>query len=230
MRWFIVLWLLAGCSGYRFTQQDNPLSQYGIQSLSIPMFYNYSNFNGVSGEFTQETYRLLSGFSGLKLHSGFKSSDDAILIGIIKSPEKSFEALRPANLSEAQTRAKNALSGGKARQKFSVPSTTELVLALQVIVIKKPTEEELALLRSGIGDQIKGSPRVVFNEMIPLRQQFNREILDDQIAIDANGNSVAGIRGTNVIATQNFGVERKTLKDLSIQAATSIRDMILYAF
>jgi hypothetical protein len=230
MRWFIVLWLLAGCSGYRFTQQDNPLSQYGIQSLSIPMFYNYSNFNGVSGEFTQETYRLLSGFSGLKLHSGYRNSDDAILIGIIKSPEKSFEAMRPVNLSEAKSRAKNAVGGDKARPNFYVPSTTEMGLALQVIVIKKPTEEELALLRSGIGDQIKGSPRVVFNELIQLRQQFNREILDDEVTVDANGNNIVGVRGTNVIATQNFGVERKTLKDLSIQAATSIRDMILYAF
>jgi hypothetical protein len=214
MRFLFVLFLLTGCSGYRFTQQENPLSQYGIQSLSVPMFYNYSSLPDVSADFTRETYTLLMGFSGLRLKSGYHSESDAVMIGIIKSPDKLTETLRRGSTRVANGATPNAI--GNQRRKFSVPGTTIMTLSLQVIVIKKPTEEELALLKSGIGDQVKLTSRVIFNENIPLNTQMTREFLDDA--------------GTQVLATQNAGVQRKTLENLSRQAAISIRDMILYAF
>lgn len=214
MRFLLAFLLLAGCSGYRFTQQENPLSQYGIQSLSVPMFYNYSNLPDVSSAFTRETYMLLTGFSGLRLRSGYSPNSDAVLIGIIKSPEKLSDTLKRGSSRVANEATPNAI-GGK-RQKFSVPGTTIMTLSLHVIVIKKPTEEEMALLKSGIGDQVKLTSKVIFNEVIPLNAQFTREYLDDA--------------GVQVVATQNAGVQRKTLETLSKQAAISVRDMILYAF
>lgn len=214
MRFLSLILLLIGCSGYRFTQQENPLSQYGIQSLSVPMFYNYSTLPDVSADFTRETYSLLMNFAGLKLQSGYASDSDAVLVGIIKSPEKMSETLRRGGSRVANDIVPNAT--GDNRQKFSIPSTTVATLYLQIIVIKKPTEEELALLKSGIGDQIKLTSRVIFNEVIALNGQYTREILDDA--------------GTQVIATQNAGVQRKTLDSMSKQAAISVRDMILYAF
>lgn len=211
---FLILFLIAGCSGYRFSQQENPLSQYGIQSLSVPMFYNYSNLSEVHTDFTRETYRLLTGFSGLKLINGYKKSADAVLIGIIKSPEKMAETVRPSNLRLAQEKAKNSI--GPSRSDFYIPGASNVLVYLHVIVIKKPTEEELALLKSGIGDQLKSTSKIIFNEVIPLTIQYTREILDDE--------------GTQVTGTQNFGVQRKILKNLSEQAAYHVRDMILYAF
>lgn len=210
--WFLCL--LVGCSGYRFTQQDNPLSQYGIESLSVPMFYNFSNLPAVSAEFTRETYRLLTGFTGLKLVNGYKASSDAVLICIIKTPEKMAETTRPLNLRVAKDRAGTSI--GTSRGTFYVPSTTDVSMYIQVIVIKKPTEEELALLKSGIGEQVQKNSRVIFNELIPLRYTYTREILDGP--------------GTQVVATQNQGVERKSIREMSTQAALSIRDMIFYAF
>lgn len=208
--------MLCGCSGYRFSQQENPLSQYGIQSLSVPMFYNYSNLSEVHADFTRETYRLLTGFSGLKLDNGYNKDSDAVMIGILKTPEKVAETIRASNLRVAQLNAENAI--GPRRQNFYIPGTSDVQLFLHVIVIKKPTEEELALLKSGIGDQVKSTSKVIFNELIPLRIQYTREILDNE-----NG-------GTQVIATQNAGVQRKVLKNLAEQAAVNVRDMILYAF
>lgn len=214
MRFLLFIFLLIGCSGYRFTQQENPLSQYGIQSLSVPMFYNYSNLPDVSADFTRETYTLLTGFSGLRLQSGYHPDMDAVLIGIIKSPEKLTETMRRGSSRVAQTATPNAI--GTERRKFSVPGSTVLSLSLQVIVIKKPTEEELALLKSGIGDQVKLTSKIIFNDTIPLTAQYTREYLDSP--------------GTEVLATQNAGVQRKTLESLSRQAAIQVRDMILYAF
>lgn len=178
------------------------------------MFYNYSTLPDVSADFTRETHTLLMNFAGLKLESGYNSDSDAVLVGIIKSPEKLAETLRRGSSRVANDTVPNAV--GDKRQKFSVPGTTVATLYLQIIVIKKPTEEELALLKSGIGDQVKLTSRVIFNELIPLSAQYTREILDDQ--------------GTQVIATQNAGVQRKTLEGMSKQAAISVRDMILYAF
>lgn len=205
---------MVSCSGYRFSQQDNPLSQYGIQSLSVPMFYNYSNFSESQIDFTRETYRLLTGFSGLKLVSGYSQKTDAVMIGILKSPEKVMESVRASNPRLAQEKAKTSIGGD--RQDFYIPGTSTVTVYLHVIVIKKPTEEELQLLRSGIGDKVLTNSKVIFNEMMPLYAQYTREVLDK--------------KGTQVVGTQNIGVQRKVLQGLAEQAAVNIKDMILYAF
>lgn len=208
-----MLWLLCSCSGYRFSQQENPLAQYGIQSLSVPMFYNYSSLGEVSADFTRETYRMLMNFSALRLHSGYNKNADAVMIAIIKSPDKYADTQTALNPIEAKEKAPDAVG---TREKFSIPSATTLNLSVNVIVIKKPTEEELALLKSGIGDKIKLTSRVIFNDTIPLTSTYTREILVKE--------------GIDVNATQNAGIQRKIVKNLAETAATSIRDMILYAF
>lgn len=178
------------------------------------MFYNYSNLPDVSADFTRETFRLLTGFSGLKLMNGYSEDSDAVLIGVVRSREKAVESMIPLNLRVAKSQASSSV--GSNRQKFYVPGTNQMQLSLQVIVIKKPTEEELALLRSGIGEQIRANSRVIFNESFPVGAGLTREILDSE--------------GTDVVATQNAGVQRRTVRTLAEAAATSIRDMILYAF
>jgi hypothetical protein len=214
MPWLLVLLFITGCSGYRYSQQENPLAQYGIESLSVPMFHNYSNLPEVSNNFTREVYRLLIGYPGLKLKSGYHSDTDAVMIGIIKTPETYYESVTPMNFRVAQDRAKNNI--GNSRQKFYIPGTSDVQLYLQIIVIKKPTEEELSLLRSGLGDKVKLTSRVIFNDTLALRSQYTREIFDDE----------AG----SVTATQNAGIQRKIVRSLSEQAAVSVKDMILYAF
>lgn len=214
MPFLLLFFLLTGCSGYRYTQQENPLAQYGISSLSLPMFHNYSNQPELSQHFTREIYRLLSSYSGLRLRSGYHPNTDAVLIGIIKTPDKVAETLRPSNLRVAQERAGNAI--GNNRQNFYIPGTSDLSLTLHVIVIKKPSEEELSLLRSGIGNKITLNSKLIFNVMIPLRGQYTREVFDNE--------------PVNVIGTQNAGVQRKVVRSLAEQAALSVRDMILYAY
>ncbi|MBA2404602.1 MAG: hypothetical protein H0V66_07515 [Bdellovibrionales bacterium] len=210
----LILIFITGCSGYRYTQQDNPLSQYGIVSLSVPMFHNYSNQSEVSNNFTRETYRLLSSYRGLKLRSGYHQDSDAIMIGIIKSPEKIYDTLTPNNFRVAQDKAGKVI--GDKRQDFYIPGTSDINLLLQIIVIKKPTEEELTLLKSGLGDKVKLTSRIIFNETLPLRTQYTREIFDEE--------------PVSITATQNAGIQRKVIRSLSEQAALSVRDMILYAF
>jgi len=179
------------------------------------MFYNYSNLPEVSADFTRETYKLLSGFSGLKLKNGYHNSTDAVLIGIVHTQEKTARmTMLPGSLRAAQQVAPGSV--GATRQQFYVPGSIVIGAELQIIVIKKPSEEDLALLRSGIGSLVKSNSKVVFNERIPLQGSYTREFLDKA--------------GTQVVGTQNAGVQRKTIKVMAEQAAISVRDMILYAF
>lgn len=179
------------------------------------MFFNFSNQPEVSNNFTRETYRLLSSYRGLKLKSGYHQGSDAVLIGIIKTPQKIQDTLVPSNFIVAQDKAGNAI--GDQRQNFYIPGTTDVNLSLQIIVIKKPTEEELTLLKSGLGDKVRLTSRIIFNETLPLRSTYTREIFDKDAGVD-------------VTATQNAGIQRKVIKSLAEQAAISVRDMILYAF
>jgi hypothetical protein len=202
------------CAGYRYTQTSNPLQQYGVESLSIPMFYNFSSLPEVSSSFTRETYKLLSGFSGLKLSSGYNRNADAVLIGIVRSPEKLSEVLRADTPRVAQEVAPEAL--GNDRPEFYVPGSTIVSLALQVIVVKRPTEEELSLLKSELGQKLPAQGKILFNETFTINQAFTREIFDNE--------------ATSVVGTQNAGALRRTKESMAVTAAEQIRDMILYAF
>lgn len=206
--------LACSCTGYRFQQNNNPLAQYGVSTLAMPMFFNYSTLPEVSSSFTRETYRLLSGLSGLKLKSGWSSSTDAVLIGIVRSPETVGLTLNSSNARAASAVAGNHV--GTNRPAFNVPGTTVVHLMLQVVVIKRPSPEELQLLRSELGPKIPAGSKVIFNETFTLNGTFNREVFDDS--------------ANNVIATQNAGALRRTQDNMALEAAEQIRDMILYAF
>lgn len=210
----IVSLVLSSCAGYRYTQVDNPLRQYGIDSLSIPMFFNHSSLPEVSSSFTRETFKLLSGYSGLKLKSGWNKSTDAVLIGIVRSQDRLADTLRSENQRVAQSAAPTAI--GKTRPEFYVPGSTNVTLSLQVIVIKKPSEEDLALLQSELGPKIPPQGKIIFNESLTLTDTFLRELFDGE--------------ATSVVGTQNAGALRRTKDSLAMQAAQQIRDMILYAF
>jgi hypothetical protein len=208
------LMTLVSCAGYRYSQTNNPLLQYGVESLSIPMFYNFSALPEVSSSFTRETFKLLSGFSGLKIQSGLSANSDAVLIGIVRSEDKISDVLRSENLRVAQGAASNAI--GNDRPEFSIPGATAVSLRLQVIVIKKPTPDELKLLQSEMGEKIPAQGKILFNEVFNIRQSFIREVFD--------GESVS------VVGSQNSGALRRTKDQMAVNAAQQIRDMILYAF
>lgn len=210
----LLCFCLSSCAGYRFSQHDNPLSQYGIQSVSIPTFYNYSTLSHVGAEFSREVYAMMMSFPSLKVKSGFDNSTDAVMLGIVKSPEKLRETLRAQNLRVAQDSAPKAI--GDKRKEFYIPGTTSVQLYLQIIVIKRPSEDELELLRSGLGEMAQTNDRIIFNELIPVESSYNREIFDEE--------------AVKVIGTQNKGALKKSVKVMAEQVAQSVKEMIMYAF
>lgn len=208
-----ILLLFSSCADYRYQKQDNPFAQYGIKSLSVPMFYNHSNFSNISSSFTREIFQMLAGFKGLRIESS-KQLTDATLIGIISSED----GVRESTIG-SDSRAVKSIFGDdfiKDRNDFYVPAKNRLTMRLRVIVMKHPTEEEIKFLKSGVGDARMISSKIIFTETIPVSADFTREIYSAE--------------GNKVIGTQNRGAKKKTIRTMAKNAAVTFRDMILYAF
>jgi hypothetical protein len=209
----ILLFTITSCAGYRFQNKNNPFKQYGIKSLSIPMFYNQSALSNISGVFTKEIYRMVSGFDGLQVTGG-KAKTDATLIGILESSGRIIDVLVPSAPRNVENIATDEVAG--SRKEFYIPSASTVNLSLRVIVIKDPTKEEIEFLRSKASKKTFESSKIIFSESIRLSNTFTREVFD--------GNNNA------VIHSQNRGSLTKSYIAMSRDAAQTFREMILYAF
>lgn len=215
MKNFIIflLFSLSSCADYRYQKLDNPFSQYGIKSISVPMFYNQSNFQNISPAFTKEIYKMLSGFKGLKIQGG-NNNTDATLVGIIDSQDFRRDSREATGPRSVKNIANSKI--GAARGDFYIPSSNTLRAELRIIVIKKPTQEDIDFLKSNLGKENFISSKIIFRESIALSSSFTREILLGE--------------ATAVNSTQNRGAEKRTIGEMAKSSASTFRDMILYAF
>lgn len=211
---FLLLFIVIfnGCAGYRYQEKNNPFAQYAVKSISIPEFYNHSNFSNVSGPLTRELYLMLSGFKGLKVSPGDKNAD-AVLLGIITSDDKVLDSREGLDFRAVKNATNNAI--GEDRGDFYVPARTKFQMRLRLIILKRPTSKEIELMKTSLGKFAVG-PKVIVNETIDLSQTYNREIYPDE--------------GIQVLGTQNRGAQKNSVELMAQEAANSFRDMILYAF
>ncbi len=166
--------LFTSCAGYQYQSLDNPFSQYGVSSISIPMFYNHSNFNNVAPQFTNELHKVLSGFKGLKIVNGTKQSD-AVLIGVLYSPNSRQDS-RVATTARAAKSVTPTNVG--SREDFYIAGTNKLTMSLRIIVIKQPTPEEIKILQSDLGENQVVSAKVLFTETIPVTGSYSKVVYD----------------------------------------------------
>ena len=207
------LFLFSSCAGYRFQHRDNPFKQYGIKSVSVPMFYNQTPLANVSGVFTKEIFKMLTTFDNLKVVGGNKKSD-ATIIGIIQSEGRVIDTIIPSAPRSIRNIDDKDLTN--SRSEFYIPSASTVQIVLRIIVIKDPTVQEIEFLKSDMSKQDFVSSKIIFSELVPLSSAFTREV-------------VTGKNG-EVIHTQNSGALKKTIISLSKSASETFREMILYAF
>lgn len=213
MRFLILFSLLLSCAGYKFRDKENPFMQFGIRSISVPMFYNHSSFANVEGVFTKEIFNTMLDYKGLTIKSGQKNTD-AVLIGIVESATRRKDSVTPNIYSSVKNVYGGDVFKGK-RDDLYISSQNQINLRLRIIVIKQPTKEEIIFLSTKIGEKALGS-KIIFNETIALTTTQSLKQL--------TGESI------KVIGTQNRGIERKSINTLAENAASSFKDMILYAF
>lgn len=216
---FFVFLCLNSCAGYHFKSNKNPLAQFGIHSISVPMFLNQSAIPDVSGPFAKEVRLLLQRFPGLKVWAGDCSGADACLLGIVKSPKGLVETVIPTQFDISTKMAKGATL---PRADYFIPITSNIKLNLHLVLVKAPSEAEVDLFNSSLGDEIQLHPKMVFNKIIPVEWGFNREVFDRDPKINSDG--------VVVNMTQNVGSQGRTVKQMAKIAAISFKELVLDAF
>jgi hypothetical protein len=217
--------VLVSCSGYRLRQKDNPLAQYGIQSVSIPMFLNRTGLPRVSGSFTREMIALMSGFKDLKVSSGDSVKNNAVLLGTVFSAEKSEElnATVTRVFTDSYDDVKSSIGN---RFPFYLPRRSKVSFNVHLVLIKNPTRNEIDLARSSLGKQLVKGPKIIFNEVMAVSGAYTRELRGNV----SSGNNSREDMGGVVNYTQNKASLERSVLEMAKASAESFRGTILYAF
>lgn len=223
MKWlYLSIFCLSACSGYRFSRNLNPLSQYGIKKVCIPMFVNRTTLGGgIAPIFTKSFKMLLANYKNLKVCSQEEPGldADAVLIGEILSPRSLRETYRVNQrvFTEDIDDLDDELSN---RNPFFIPRTNSVRVNLRLTLVKNPsvaTYKELEMLPEALRAK---HPRVIFDHNMPLKTSFTREIFGFE------GENLGGV--TNF--SQNRGKRVKSYYALAQSAAKNFQELVLYAF
>ena len=217
MKFWPILWsfALAGCAGYQFVTDDNPFAQYQIKSVSVPMFFNKSTLPHTSKAFTTEFFKLLTSYRDLKVYSGLSPKADAVLLGIISSPQY----LNKTVVVEGRKKVQTLVSPGDIgkRNDFFTPTRNKLSLTLKVVLIKNPKHTDLEFFQQEIAQHVTQHPKLVLNEVINLSTSFDREFK----SLGAGGESNF---------TNNLGTLNEAIRTLATQGRNYFKEIVINAF
>ena len=221
VRFFFVfimgMFLLSGCSGYRFNINNNPLIGYDIRTVAVPMFINRSVLPQIAASLTREIVLTLSEYPGLKVLTGDNDQADALLIGIIESKDHYTEVVTASQRIFTEGAIKTSIG---ERNPFYYPSQTNYNCSLRLMLIKRPTKDELSLFTGEIGVINLSHPKIVMENTIDISGNFSRitnETFSDNSAGEVN-------------FVKNKGLFEKNIMETSYQAAQTFRQVILNAF
>lgn len=214
---FALLLTLGSCAGYRVTKEKNPFRLYGVESLAVPIFINRTSLPTVSGLMTKEIRLMLSQFPALKLSSSEDQLSDAVLVGIVESPQYLRETVPTEGtrfISDEQSQSIGS------RPSFYLPVVGRVNVDVTFVLIKRPTKEELDLLDSEFLPYLAKHPKVVFTERITLTRSFSRSI-ESNLGPDDGG---------VVNATRNRKILDRQFESLAQDAALQFKQVVLNAF
>jgi hypothetical protein len=217
MIFLVQLTFLSGCAGYHFNRGSNPLIGYDIKSIAVPMFINRSVLPQLAAPMTKSITLALNDYSGLRVKGADDESADAVLIGIIESKDHYNEVVTTTQFLFTDENLKASIG---ARTPFYYPVQTTYNISLRLILIKRPTKNELDFISSSSGSGVLVHPKVVLEDTIPLSGSFARVV---------NPTSTANAPG-EVNFVKNKGIFEKSLQDTCYQAAQTFKQVVLNAF
>jgi hypothetical protein len=216
--YFFCFIFINGCAGYHFNNNNNPLIGYDIKSVSVPMFVNRSVLPQMSGIMTKEIVLALKDYSGLKVINGENNDSDAVLLGIIESADHYDDVVKTS--ATAYTNNVNIEKSIGNRTSFYYPSATTYDLRLRIILIKRPSAEEIDFLTKNNLGLARLHPKVVLQEEIPITGSFSRVVSD----------TLSNNSGGSVNFVKNKGILEKSLQDSCVQTAKNFKQVVLNAF
>ncbi len=219
VRFFLLfpLVFLASCAGYHFNTNSNPLIGYDIKSIAVPMFINRSALPELAAPMTKEIMLVLNDYSGLKVLSGDNESADAVLIGIIESNDHLHEVVKTSQTLFTDNTIKTSVGN---RSPFYYPVQTTYHLSFRMILIKRPSKEEMELLTSDLGQYMKVNPKVVLMDQFSLSSTFSR-VVGETVSLQSPG---------SVNFVKNKGIMEKSIQETSVRAAQNFKQVVLNAF
>lgn len=217
--YILISFFLVGCAGYHFNTTNNPLIGYDIKSISVPMFVNRSVLPHMSGMMTKEIVMALKDFPGLKVINGDSSESDAVLLGIVESEDHYADVVQTTESAFTSGDKKIEQSIGR-RTPFYYPSKTAYQLRLRIILIKRPSKEEIDFVTKNTLGFAKLHPKVVLEEEVPIQGSFSRVTSD----------SITTTSGGELNFVKNKGIFEKSLQDSCIQTAKNFKQVVLNAF
>ncbi len=213
----LCLMTLSSCAGYHFNTNNNPLIGYDIRSVAVPMFINRSVINELAAPMTKEIIFVLNSYPGLKVLSGDSDKADAVLIGVIESKDHYNEAVKTTQKLFSDNTIKSSVGD---RNPFYYPVQTSYEFSLKIILIKRPSKEELELLTTDLAQFMKVNPKVVLMDTINIASSFSR-VVGETTTPNAPGK-------TNFV--KNKGIFEKSLQETSMNAAKTFKQVVLNAF
>lgn len=181
------------------------------------MFINRSALPQLAAPMTKEITLALNDYTGLKVLSGDNENADAVLIGILESRDHYNEVVTTTQTLFTEGDISKSIGN---RSPFYYPVQTTYNFSLRVILIKRPTAEELALFTSDLGRMIKVHPKIVLEDNIDLSGNFAR------VASPTSTATAAG----EVNFVKNKGIFDKSLQDTCYQAGQTFKQVVLNAF
>lgn len=208
---------LSSCAGYQYEYQDNPFASYDVKSVSIPAFLNKSLIPNISAKMTSSISEVISQNTTLKIYSGNHDDSDATLIGIITSSTRRNDFFKTTKTTLID---KGAAASIGSRREFYLPSETTFDINLYLILIKKPTKSDFALIKKDFLPYLNQHPKVIFTKSIDLTHTYSR-VLNSNVGPDDGG---------VVNATKNREILNKSVESMASSAATNFRETVLNAF
>lgn len=208
---------LASCAGYHFNTTNNPLIGYDIRSVAVPMFVNRSVIPELAEPLTREITYALNDYSGIRVYSGDSDKADAVLIGVIESRDHYNDVVKTTQTLFTDNTVKSSIGD---RSPFYYPVQSSYEFSLRIILIKRPSKEELELLTTDVGQYMKVNPKVVLMDTINVTGSFSR-VVGETTTPNAVGK-------TNFV--KNRGIFEKSIQETAMNAAKTFKQVVLNAF
>ena len=212
---FISLFL-SSCAGYKFRNQSNPFTSQGVRSMAIPMFINKTSLSHITPAYTKAVHQVLSSYSDLKVNSGSIENEDAVILGIITSKNDVNKEVRYSNSTLMNTEQQDTIG---ERNAFYLPTSGVYDLNVQIVVLKRPTKEEIDFFVNYFKFSKSSFPRTIFSKSFTVSGSYTIE------------NEVGGIDSSAPVrGTKNRGNLRKSLIDSADSLAESLREVLANAY
>lgn len=212
----LILFLLTNCAGYNLRTKTNPFKSYNINSIAVPMFINKTSLEKISQSYTNSVIEILSQYSNLSVSAGNIESEDAVLIGIINPTRQAHKGSIVGSHTLMTQEQKDSLGN---RNAFDVTTTGAFDVTVDLMILKRPSREEIDFFTSELGKKAKSFPNMIFSQSVRINQSYS---LENPVGDE---NSAALVRGV-----QNKGKLRKALLDSSVEFTNSFKEMMSNAF